>query len=133
MTDERRKIARKYLMVYSRVFDKQSGRILGHLEDLNSLGAMIIGDNPLETGLIVQLRFDLPDPEHFGREHLELTARTAWCKPDLDPSFKNIGFEFINPTPQDQQIIEKMMDLYEFHRENPPNYPPTIASLGTEL
>ena len=42
--DDRRKIPRKYLMVYSRVFDRETGKVLGYLSDMNLMGAMIISE-----------------------------------------------------------------------------------------
>jgi hypothetical protein len=51
--DERRQIPRKYLMVYSRVFDRETGKVLGYLSDLNLMGAMIISDDTLIEGSIL--------------------------------------------------------------------------------
>jgi len=44
---ERRKINRKYLAVYSRVFDRSSGGVLGYLADLSQKGTMLISDNSM--------------------------------------------------------------------------------------
>ena len=44
---DRRKLDRKYLTIYSRVFDRVSGRLLGYLADLSEKGAMIISDEPI--------------------------------------------------------------------------------------
>ncbi len=125
---ERRTLDRKYLMVYSRVFDRRTGKILGYLSDLSSKGAMIISDDPIKENVTLSLRFDLPDPPLFSVDHLNLEARVAWCKPDIDPSFYNIGFEFIEITEQEKLIIEEMIEAYEFRRDLP-NYPISPSSL----
>lgn len=125
---ERRRIPRKYLMVYSRVFDRRDGRVLGYLSDLNMTGAMIISDDPLVTGKPIELRFDLPDPPLFSADHINLNARIAWCRPDIDPSFYNIGFEFVETSPEDQKIIADMIVAYEFRRDND-KYPPPVSLL----
>lgn len=119
MSDERRKLPRKYLMVYSRVFNRDTGKIIGYLSDLSHQGAMIISDDPLPENVMMHLRFDLPDPPLFSAEHLNLNARVAWCKPDIDPAFKNIGFEFGAITDEQQKIIEDMIVAYEFRRDIP--------------
>ncbi len=124
---ERRKLDRKYLMVYSRVFDRVTGRILGYLSDLSPKGAMIISDDPISENVNLSLRFDLPDPPLFSTDHLNLQARVAWCKPDIDPSFFNIGFEFIKIDEQERAIINEMIEAYEFRRDLP-NYPLTPSS-----
>lgn len=125
---ERRTLDRKYLMVYSRVFDRSTGKILGYLSDLSPKGAMIISDDPLSENSKISLRFDLPDPPLFSTDHLNLDARVAWCKPDIDPSFYNIGFEFFEISETDKSIIEEMIVAYEFRRDLP-NYPISPSSL----
>lgn len=120
--DERRKLDRKYLIVYSRVFERELGKMLGYLGDLSLSGAMIISEQPLTVNNVINLRFDLPDMHLFGASQLDISARIAHCDPDVNPVFYNIGFEFSEVTPVQKEIIEKMMDAYEFRRELP-NYP----------
>jgi hypothetical protein len=126
--EERRKILRKYLVIYSRVFDRTTGQVLGYLSDLTAVGAMIISDDPMSTLVDVSLRFDLPDPPLFSTDHLNIEARVAWCRPDIDPAFFNIGFEFKEITPEQAHIIEEMIEAYEFRREMP-NYPASPSLL----
>lgn len=128
--NERRTLDRKYLMVYSRVFDRTTGKILGYLSDLSPKGAMIISDDPIGENAKLSLRFDLPDPPLFSTDHLNLEARVAWCKPDIDPSFYNIGFEFLEINEQEKMIIEEMIEAYEFRRDLP-SYPISPSSLDT--
>lgn len=130
--DERRRIPRKYLMVYSRVFDRETGKILGYLSDLNLVGAMIISDDPMVEGTTVALRFDLPDPPLFSADHLSLNARVAWCQPDIDPAFYNVGFQFGTVTLEQSNIIEDMIEAYEFRRDIP-QYPPSPNSLNDDF
>ena len=120
---ERRKISRKYLAIYSRVFDRTSGRVLGYLSDLTNEGAMIISDSAMAEHQDINLRFDLPDPTLFSTDHLSMEAHIVWCRPDIDPAFYNIGFEFKEITPEQAKIIEEMITAYEFRRDGP-TYPP---------
>jgi len=126
--DERRQLERKYLIVYSRVFERKLGKMLGYLGDLSMSGAMIISEHPQTINSVLSLRFDLPDLQLFSVGELDIAARVAHCDPDINPAFYNIGFEFLEPTPKQQEIIEKMMDAYEFRREFP-NYPESPSSL----
>jgi len=64
----------------------------------------------------------------FSIGQLDVSARVAHCEPDINPAFYNIGFEFLDVTPKQKEIIERMMDAYEFRREIP-NYPPSPSSL----
>ena len=121
---ERRKISRKYLAIYSRVFDRLSGRVIGYLSDLTDKGAMVISDSPMIETQDISLRFDLPDPALFSIDHLNIDAQTMWCKPDIDPAFYNIGFVFKTVTPEQAKVIEEMIVAYEFRRNGPDAYPP---------
>ncbi len=114
--EERRRISRKYLIVYSRVFERTMGRLLGYLADLSLEGAMIISEEKLAVDRLMSLRFDLPDMSAFDRNSLNLNARVARCDPDISPGFYNIGFEFQDVTEEQQAVIRKMMDMYEFRR-----------------
>lgn len=125
---ERRKISRKYLAIYSRVFDRTSGRVLGYLSDLTNGGAMIISDSTMPENQDISLRFDLPDPSLFSTDHLNIDAHIVWCRPDIDPAFYNIGFEFKEISPEHAKIIEEMINAYEFRRDGP-MYPPSPSSL----
>jgi c-di-GMP-binding flagellar brake protein YcgR len=116
--DDRRRLLRKYLLIYSRVFERTVGKLLGYLADLSQEGAMIIAEDPLTVGAVLTLRFDLPDPKIFHMHNLNISARVARCNPDLSPEFYDIGLEFLDVTPEQKIVIEKMMELYEFQREN---------------
>lgn len=126
--DERRKLDRKYLIVYSRVFERNLGKMLGYLGDLSLSGAMIISEHEQTVNSVLPLRFDLPDLQLFKAGQLDISARVAHCDPDINPAFYNIGFEFLDLTPEEKEIIEKMMDAYEFRREFP-NYPTPPSAL----
>jgi hypothetical protein len=128
MTAERRKLERKYLVIYSRVFDRRSGQVIGYLGDLTPDGAMVIGDNRIEPGTVLNLRFDLPDMLDLKQDHLDIKARSVWCKPDVDPAFVNVGFQFQEPDAEDLKIVDMLIDLYEFRRQTN-HYPPTFTEL----
>lgn len=117
---ERRKLPRKYLMVYSRVFNRETGQIIGYLSDLNHLGAMLISDDPQLVGADLPLRFDLPEPHLSGQSRLSLDARVAWCSPDIDPAFFNLGLTFREVNETQSRIIQMLMETYEFRRNTPP-------------
>lgn len=128
---ERRRLQRKYLIVYSRVFERNLGKLLGYLGDLSPIGAMIISEQPLEENQLIELRFDLPDTNLFEVDRLDMTARVAHCQPDISPSFYNIGFEFLDVTTEKTKVIERMMEAYEFRRDTT-EYPISPSVLDEE-
>lgn len=114
--NERRHLPRKYLIIYSRVFERTLGKLLGYLADLSLEGAMIISEDKLAVDTLMALRFDLPDMNTFDRNSLNVDVRVARCDPDISPGFYNIGFEFQKVEEEQKTIILKMMDMYEFRR-----------------
>lgn len=119
---ERRKQPRKDLMSYSQVFDLQGGKLIGYLGDLNLLGAMVIGDEPLEVNTQLTISIQLPELPGVDASRMVLPIRVAYCQKDLSPEYFNIGLEFDLVTDKQKEIIEAVIDNYEFRRQ-PPNYP----------
>ncbi len=130
--EDRRKLTRKYLMVYSRVMDRQSGKVLGYLSDMTRAGAMIISDDPMTQGTVLGIRIDLPPLPSFNQDHLELNVKAAWCKPDIDPHFYNIGFQFLNASEEEGKVIDEVIALHEFRRDID-HYPPSISELDDQI
>src|SRR5688572_1198956 len=106
---DRRKTKRKYLMFYTRVFDVQTGELLGHLVDLTSQGAMLISEHPVPAGQDFRLKMEL-SPEVAAQPYLECDARSLWCQQDVNPQFYNTGFNFLSIAPESIAIVERIVE-----------------------
>lgn len=113
MQDERRKFKRRYIMYYSRVFDRRTGRVIGYIVDLTPEGAMIISEEPIEPDTVFRLRMDLPE-ELSDKGYIFFEARSVWCQPDVDPNFFDIGVQLIEIEDEDVALIERMIAEYGF-------------------
>ena len=116
-------------MSYSQVFELYEGRLIGYLGDLNILGAMVIGDQPMEIDRKLTISIQLPELPNATATRMTLPARVAWCQQDLSPEYFNIGLEFELVTDDQKKIIESVMDNYEFRRDIP-NYPPRPTEMN---
>jgi hypothetical protein len=114
--NERRKIKRKYLMFYTRVFDADTEHLIGHLVDITPDGARLISEAPVPTGHDFNLKMELSG-DIADQPFLEFSARSLWCKPDVNPSFYNTGFQLLSITPEGVAIIERIVEAYGF-RDN---------------
>ncbi len=123
---ERRKLPRKNLMSYSQVFDLYRGKLIGYLQDLNLIGAMIIGDTPLKLDERLTVSIQLPELPDTTATRLALPVRVVWCHTDVSPEYFNIGLEFEVVADEQKKIIEAVIENYEFRRQTP-NYPPNPA------
>jgi hypothetical protein len=115
-------------MSYSQVFDLYGGKLIGYLGDLNLIGAMVIGDEPLKVDHKLTISIQLPELPGITATRLALPVRVVRCHPDLSPEYFNIGLEFESVTDDQKKIIEAVLQNYEFRRQ-PPNYPPRPAEL----
>lgn len=126
---DRRKLPRKDLMSYSQVFDLAQGKLIGYLGDLTPLGAMVIGDESLNVEENLTISIQLPELPKINATRLTMPVRVVWCHQDLSPEYFNIGLEFESVNEEQKQIIEAVLENYEFRRQ-PPSYPPRPAELG---
>jgi hypothetical protein len=114
--DDRRKVKRRYLLYYVRVYDAVSRQQIGNLVDITTIGAMILSEDPLPEKKSFPLRVELSD-DVADKPHMDLTVRTKWCHPDIDPSLYNIGLEIESISPEDVKIIQRIVEIYGF-RDN---------------
>jgi len=120
---ERRKQPRKDLMSYSQVFELYHGKLIGYLGDITFLGAMVIGEEPLEVGSQMNISIQLPELPDVTATRMALPIRVVHCQKDLSPEYYNIGLEFNLVTDNQKKIIDSIINNYEFRRQTP-NYPP---------
>lgn len=110
--DERRKLKRKYLVFFTRLFDRETGQLLGYLANLTAEGMMLISETPLIKGRIYRMHMELAE-EFFSKPHLDFEARCMWCQPEnIAPQFYNAGFLFVTIAPEDIQIIDQIIKEY---------------------
>ena len=116
--ENRRKINRRYLLYFVRVYDATTRQQIGNLVDITPEGAMIVGQDPIREGQAIRLQLEVTS-DVADKPYLEFPTRTIWCHPDLDPSLYNTGFEIQELTPEDFSIIKKIIDTFGF-RDNEP-------------
>lgn len=110
--DDRRKLERPNLAFFTRLFDRDTGRLLGYLANLTDEGVMLIGDEPLEAGRSFRIRMEL-DEAILHHKHLDFDARCLWCTPDpLSSQFFNAGFQLMQIKPEDLDIIKRITHEY---------------------
>ncbi len=116
--EDRRQYKRTELVTYARVYDNDSGDFLGYVCDMSPSGLMTINTDCTEADKKITLRIEVPPLPVSAKTWMYISARSAWCQPDLDPQKFNIGWQFLSTTVEDQEIISEILsnyDLYE-HR-----------------
>lgn len=110
---EARALKRRHLVFYLQVFDEDSDRLLGKLVDITTRGMMLLGGEPTEEGRAFRLRMALPS-RIAGRETLTFSARSVWCRPDVNPEYHLAGFEFQDLGALEEDIINHLIQRVGF-------------------
>jgi hypothetical protein len=96
--------------------------MIGYLGDLNLLGAMVISDEPFDVNTKLMISIELPELPKTTESSITLAVRVAWCHQDISPDYHNVGLEFSAITQKQSDIVQSVIDNYEFRRQSP-NYP----------
>jgi hypothetical protein len=108
-----RKLPRRHLIYYLRVFDRQSGEQVGSLVDITTEGLMLVSEKPLQPHKTYHLRMDLPT-EVCGKERLDFDAVCMWSNNDINPLFYDNGFMLPDVNSQEALCIEDLITIYGF-------------------
>ncbi|MEE8360861.1 MAG: hypothetical protein V3R71_01840 [Gemmatimonadales bacterium] len=106
-----RSLKRRHLIYYLRVFDRSSGKLVGHLVDVTTRGMMLISEAPLPTEAEFELRMDLP-ADLFKSEAWEVSVRSIWSRPDVNPAFWDTGLQFLGFTRHDELVVSDLVTYY---------------------
>ena len=109
---ERRNAERKEFSYYMRLVDNDTEELIGHLMDISSVGFKLDSQKPIPINKDFRLRMDLTK-EVADKPSMVFVARSKWCETDpLDPFVYNVGFQLINISPTDLNIINRMIEKY---------------------
>jgi hypothetical protein len=113
---EKRRLKRRHLIYYLRVFEKNDDQPIGHMVDISAEGMMLISEDPIKTGTVFELRMVLP-VEIEGSREIIFSAESRWCGKDENPDFYNTGFQLIDPSQEHIKITEHLIQKFCF-KEN---------------
>ena len=109
---ERRNTERREFSYYMRLVNDDTQELVGHLMDISSNGFKLDSQKPIPVNKDFRLRMDLTS-EVADKPYMVFVARSKWCDTDpLDPFVYNVGFQLINISPTDLNIINRMIEKY---------------------
>ncbi|HEX2997251.1 MAG TPA: PilZ domain-containing protein [Anaerolineales bacterium] len=119
MLAEQRKDERRKLLAFTPVYDCERNLLLGYLGDLSMMGAMLIGKKPMEVDSQLTLAIGFPETPQFPARRATIPARVAWCRPEKNPQYFNIGFEFKEFDKENKIAIKELLIRYRFRYKTP--------------
>ncbi len=108
---EKRKLKRRHLIYYLRVFDGLSSRVVGHVVDISSNGLMLISDEPIAVHEEYRLRMRFPGVIS-SQEELIFDASCRWCRQDENPAFYVAGFQIRDLLSEEARFIQSLIDEF---------------------
>ena len=112
---EKRKFDRKQLLYYVKVFHHQTDDLAGYLADISTEGLMLFSRDQIEQDNSFQFRINL-DEEFQIEEKLIFKAKSVWCRPDVNPEYFIIGFEFSGLDQAGADMVKYVIQKYGFDR-----------------
>lgn len=117
--NEQRKEKRSTAIIFTPVYDKDTGALLGYLGNLTLQGALLVSEKPIEPDrqLTLAIEFREESVEPVGR--ITIPARVLWCKLEEHQTYYAAGFEFTKVTEENKHAIETALQRYQFTRKLP--------------
>ncbi len=108
-----RRLKRWYLVMYLRVFDEDTGDLLGHIVDINKEGLRLVSDKHIPTHETFRLWVDVPK-EGAPRQRIHLEAESLWSGQDVNPDFYDTGFRIQNISTQTMLQLQLLIEEFKF-------------------
>ncbi len=112
---EKRRLRRKHLIYYLRVYDRKNHELVGQLVDITIEGLKLTSEQPIALNKKFGLRMVLPDTIE-GSKIAAFDAVSMWCKKDVNPKYYVVGLQFESISKRDLKRIENL--IYEFSFQN---------------
>lgn len=114
--DTKRGQERKDLKVFLRLFDEKTNQPIGYVVNITQEGIMVTHEQRIDVDSEYRLRLVL-SAEIEGKKEIGFTAKSRWTEKDSESDFYNTGFQFIDLSPPDQKIIDKLIRDFCFDTE----------------
>ena len=93
------------------VHDIVHQRTVGEVANINIEGLMLLADATLESGAILQVSLQLPQPIS-GHNTVELSVDCLWCRPADHTKRYWAGCQIIDASPEAVKLVEMLIREY---------------------
>jgi hypothetical protein len=110
---DKRKLKRRHLIYYLQVQERASGKQIGYVVDISTEGIMLMSENPIAVGTLLELKIML-ESEMSAKQYLYFDARAVRCEQSINGNTYDIGCKLLNLAPDDFREIEMIIDELGF-------------------
>lgn len=111
---EGRTFIRRHLLLYLKVLNLDTDRLVGRLGDINSKGVLLLTMDRLEAGSVFPIGIVIPETVDAERSMLELVVEVRWCRQDARPDMYAAGCSITSIEEADREYIETLIDRIGF-------------------
>ncbi len=111
---ESRIMKRRQLVYYLKLYDEESGELVGNVVDITTRGCKIISEEPLPEEKAMALRLDLPEGL-YSLKTIVMKGKTLWSRPDVNPEFYVTGFEVPRLGAEERKVVRQLIEQTAFN------------------
>ena len=111
---ESRIMKRRQLVYYLKLYDNESGELVGNVVDITTRGCKIISEKPLPEEKEMSLRLDLPEGL-YSLKKIVMKGKTLWSRPDVNPEFYVTGFEVPRLGAEERKAVRQLIEQTAFN------------------
>jgi len=109
--EERRRQVRRQAGEPLFVYDNQTGEVIGKVDNMTELGAMLLSEKPTKPHVTFQCSMTLPTSS-VSDYRITFEAESKWCLLDKKTGMYRTGYEFRNLTPDKLTVIRAVLELW---------------------
>ena len=103
-------------MAFTPVYNLNQTILYGYIGDLTMLGALVVGEKPLEVDTDNAFVIDFPETPDFPARRIKIRAKVIWTQLNPDKKYYHSGIEFKNISEQNRTILEMILAKYIYRR-----------------
>ena len=109
--ENRRKFKRKYLVYPIRIFNPNTNRLIGFVENITIEGMLLKAGQPFPTNQTYQLKMLLGE-ETYKTGYFKFSAECKWWDKDNFTGFYNIGFQLKDVSFEGSQVLDLIIHKF---------------------
>lgn len=111
---EQRSLARRELIYYLKISDRQTGREIGRMGDIHTQGMLVLSEKPLTVGTVLNAALELPKAlQTADQKEVFLKFEVVWSRPGpKNSTYLENGVRFITPDQAQQEAVNQLIDLF---------------------
>jgi c-di-GMP-binding flagellar brake protein YcgR len=102
---------KRFIILELEVYRQDTGERLGKMINLSRGGMLVMRQAPMEVNFSLGLKIPL-NKEVDGQIEFDVEAKVAWYRQNEISDLYSIGFEFVNLTPEQSELLENMIVVF---------------------